>query len=71
MSATHKPQRGDRVNDKRRNPPYQNGFVHRILYDDGPNEVVVKYDDELVFYDYSEFEYSWADNRLTAAFVLT
>jgi hypothetical protein len=60
MSRTHKPQRGDKVNDTRR-IPNANGFVVRILYDEGPSEVVVKFDDGTETYDYSEFEYSWTD----------
>lgn len=60
MSKKHKPQRGDKVNDKRR-IPHANGFVERIIYDGGPTEVVVRFDNEIVYYDYSEFEFSWTD----------
>lgn len=70
MSQKHKPQRLDKVNDKRRIAPYQNGFVLRILYDDGPDEVIVKYDNELVFYDYDEFRWTWTDHY-GGCFILT
>jgi len=69
MSRKHFPQRGDKVNDIRR-IPHANGFVQRILYDDGPSEVIVKYDDGMVTYDYSEFEYSWTDS-MGGVFILT
>lgn len=60
MSLNHKPRRGDKVND--RNRTHANGFVQRILYDDGPSEVLVKYDDGMEFYSYSEFEYTYTDH---------
>lgn len=68
MSTNHKPRRGDKVNDKRR-IPYANGFVVRVLYEDGPSEVLVRFDDGLVFYDYTEFEYTWT-SRYGGAFEL-
>lgn len=70
MSNSHKPRPQDKVNDRRRKAPYQNGFVLRILYDDGPDEVMVKYDDEVVTYEYSEFEYTWTDT-FGGVFILT
>lgn len=60
MSASHKPQKNDKVNDVSR-VPHANGFVLRILYDDGPSEVMVRFDNGIEFYEYSEFEYSWTD----------
>ena len=60
MSLTHKPQAGDKVNDMSR-IPHANGVVKAILYDDGPQEVIVKFDNGVETYDYSEFEYSWTD----------
>jgi hypothetical protein len=60
MSRKHFPQRGDKVNDVSR-IPNANGFVVRVLYDDGPDEVIVRFDDGLVTYSYSQFEYAWTD----------
>ena len=68
MSKNHFPKRGDKVNDTRR-IPHANGFVTRVLYDDGPDEVMVEFDDGTVFYDYSEFEHSWTDS-LGGVFIL-
>lgn len=70
MSKNHTPKRGDRVNDLRRPSPYQNGFVRTILYDDGPDEVVVRFDDKTETYEYEEFRYSWTDNY-GGVFILT
>lgn len=60
MSKRHFPQRGDKVNDVRR-IPYANGFISTILYDDGPSEVIVKFDDRSETYDFEEFRYTWTD----------
>lgn len=59
--SKHFPRRGDKVNDKRR-IPNANGFVFRVLYDDGPSEVIVRYDDGLVTYDYEDFRNRWTDH---------
>lgn len=65
------PKRDDPVNDTRRPPPHQNGHVLRVMYtDDGPDEVIVKYSNEMVFYDYTEFEFAWRDRGIASAFVL-
>jgi hypothetical protein len=69
MSKKHFPQRGDKVNDIRR-MPHANGFVVRVLYDDGPSEVIVKFDDGEETYDFEEFRYSWTDTY-GGVFVLT
>lgn len=61
MSNSHFPRRGDKVNDTRR-IPYANGFVQRVLYDDGPDEVMVKFDDAYEFYPFEEFRCSWTDD---------
>lgn len=62
MSKRHFPARGDKVNDRNRKAPYQNGFVVCVLYDDGPSEVLVDFDNEkCVSYDYDEFKYCWTD----------
>lgn len=61
MSLTHKVRKGDKVNDIRR-IPHANGTVIAILYDDGPAEVIVLFDNGIDTYDYSEFEYSWTDS---------
>ena len=68
MSHKHFPRKGDKVNDKRR-IPNANGFVVRVLYNDGPDEVLVKFDDGLVSYEFSEFEHCWTD-RLGGVFEL-
>ena len=68
MSRNHKPRRGDKVNDTRR-IPHANGVIIRILYDDGPDEVIVKFDNGIECYDYSEFEFTWTD-RYGGAFIL-
>lgn len=70
MSKDHFPSKGDKVNDTRRPSPYQNGFVIRILYDDGPDEVIVRFDDEVMNYEYEEFRYSWTDTY-GGVFILT
>lgn len=70
MSKDHFPSKGDKVNDTRRPSPYQNGFVIRILYDDGPDEVLVRFDDEVINYEYEEFRYSWTDTY-GGVFILT
>ena len=69
MSRRHAPQKGDKVNDIRR-LPNANGFVVRILYDDGPSEVIVKFDDRSTTYEYSEFEYTWTD-KFGGCFILS
>lgn len=70
MPRKHLPRKGDKVNDIRRTPN-ANGFVRRVLYgDDGPEEVVVKYDDDIVTYDYDEFRYAWTDHY-QGTFILT
>ena len=62
MSKRHFPQRRDKVNDLRRPAPYQNGFVVRVLYDDGPEEVLVDFDNEKsVSYDFEEFRYTYTE----------
>lgn len=69
--SRHFPKRNDPVNDTRREAPNQNGFVLRVLYsDDGPEEVIVQFGNERVFYDYDEFEFTWAERGMTSAFVL-
>lgn len=61
MSRRHKIRPGDRVNDRRR-IPNANGTVRRIIYgDEGPEEVVVKFDDTTVEYEYDEFRYSYTE----------
>lgn len=70
MSNSHKPRRGDPVNDRRRLPLLANGTVERILYDDGPDTVIVRFDRELVFYEYSEFVDAWTDTY-GGVFILT
>lgn len=69
MSKKRKPVKGDKVNDVRR-APNANGFVQRILYsEDGPEEVLVKFDNSMEFYDYDEFTYSWTD-RFGGCYIL-
>lgn len=70
MSLKHFPTRGDKVNDTRRKQGFVNGFVKTVLYDDGPDEVVVKFDDDTVTYDFSEFTYTWTD-KFGGCFILT
>lgn len=61
MPRPHYPRRNDKVNDSSR-IPHANGFIIRILYgDDGPEEVMVKYDNAITFYDWEQFEFSWTD----------
>ena len=69
MSLRHFPRQGDKVNDIRR-IPYANGFVQRVLYDDGPSEVLVKFDNGIECYDFDEFRYSWTE-RYLGVFILT
>lgn len=59
MSLNHFPRRNDKVNDRRRR--HGNGFVVRVLYDDGPDEVMVKFDDGIAFYEFEEFRWTWTD----------
>lgn len=61
MSKNHFPTRNDKVNDNTRRPPYANGFVQRVLYEDGPSEVLVDFGNEIVSYDFSEFRYTWTE----------
>lgn len=69
MSSSHFPRKGDKVNDKRR-IPHANGFVAWVQYDDGPDTVVVRFDNGIELYDYEEFRNSWVD-RFGGVFVLT
>lgn len=64
MSRQHKPQRGDKVNDQARHAEGKqaNGFIQRITYADGPDEIIVKFDDDIETYDYEDFRYRWTDN---------
>lgn len=59
MSLRHTPSRKDKVNDSSR--AHANGFIHRLIYDDGLSEIVVKYDDGLVYYDKADFDFAWTD----------
>lgn len=68
MSSSHFPRRNDKVNDRRR-IPHANGFVVRVLYDDGPNEIIVRYDNGKEVYDYEDFKGTWTD-RYGGAFIL-
>lgn len=63
MSRLHKPQRGDKVNDQQRfsEGKKANGFIQRITYADGPDEIIVKFDDGIETYDYEDFRYRWTD----------
>ena len=61
MSSKHFPRRGDKVNDNRRTP-YANGFIFRVLYDDGPDEIMVKFDDTIETYDFEDFRSRWTDD---------
>lgn len=60
MSNKHFPKTGDKVNDTRRT--HANGHVVKVIYNDGPDEVMVRFEDGIEYYDYHEFEYSWTDN---------
>ncbi len=62
MSRTHKPTRGDKVNDGSR-IPNANGVISRLIYEAGEGlvEIVVKYDDEDVYYDAQDFDFAWTD----------
>lgn len=66
--SKHKVQKGDKVNDKER-IPFANGFVIAILYDEGPSEVLVRFDNGVECYDYTQFEYTWTD-RYGGVFIL-
>lgn len=67
---TRKPTKGDKVNDLGR-APNANGFVVRVLYtEEGPEEVLVKFDNSMEFYDYDEFTSTWTDNY-GGCFILT
>lgn len=59
MSRKHFPRFRDKVNDNRR--LHANGHVLAVSYNDGPDEVVVRFDDEIIYYDFSEFQYTWTD----------
>lgn len=61
MSSKHFPRKNDKVNDKRR-IPHANGFVVRVLYDDGPDTVIVKFDNGKELYDYADFINRWTDD---------
>lgn len=66
--SVHKVQKGDKVNDKER-IPFANGFVIGILYDDGPSEVLVRFNNGVEYYDYTRFEFTWTD-RYGGVFIL-
>lgn len=61
LSINHFPRRGDKVNDKRR-IPFANGFVVRVLYDDGPDTVIVQFDNGKELYDFEDFRSKWTDH---------
>ena len=69
MSITHFPRRGDKVNIVSR-APFGNGFVVRVLYDDGPESVLVKFDNGSEFYDFEDFRSTWTD-AYGGVFILT
>lgn len=69
MSIRHFPRYGDKVNDCRRGE-HVNGFVRAVRYDDGPDEVAVRFDDGLEWYPYVEFENTWTDGY-GGAFILS
>lgn len=69
MSIRHFPKYGDKVNDCRRGQ-HVNGFVRAVSYVDGPDEVIVRFDDGLEYYEYSEFEHTWTD-AYNGAFILS
>lgn len=69
MSIRHFPRYGDKVNDCRRGE-HVNGFVRGVKYDDGPDEVIVSFDDKIEWYAYSEFEHTWTD-AYGGAFILS
>ena len=58
MGKRH-PRFRDKVNDNRRE--HANGYVLAVTFNDGPDEVVVRFDDEIVYYQYEEFEFTWTD----------
>ena len=68
MSSKHFPRRGDKVNDRRR-IPFANGFVRNVIYDDGPDTVIVRFDNGLEMYDYEDFKNTWTDSY-GGAFIL-
>lgn len=59
MSIKHFPRFRDKVNDNRRE--HANGYVLAVSFDDGPDEVIVRFDDGIVYYDYEEFRWTWTD----------
>lgn len=59
--SKHIPRRGDKVNDTRR-IPHANGVIQRILYDGGPESVMVKFDNGVEFYDYEDLRNRWTDD---------
>lgn len=59
MSIKHFPRYRDKVNDNRRE--HANGHVLAVSFDDGPDEVIVRFDDGLVYYEYEEFRWTWTD----------
>lgn len=62
MSGNHKrhfPRYNDPVNVRSRAPKAINGFVQRVLYDDGPQTVIVKFADGIEEYDFDEVRSSW------------
>lgn len=60
MSSKHFPRFMDKVNDTRRK--HANGFVMKVLYDDGPDEVIVRFDDRTEAYDFDDFRSTWTDD---------
>lgn len=60
LASKHFPRYGDKVNDCRRGE-HVNGFIRAVSYVDGPDEVIVRFDDGLVYYEFTEFEHTWTD----------
>lgn len=60
MSIKHFPRFRDKVNDNRRTGEV-NGFVLGVRFDDGPDEVGVRFNEEVVWYPYDEFRDTWTD----------
>jgi len=61
----HKMVNGDKVNHQGRfkEGKQGNGFVRRIIYgDDGPEEVIVQFDDGTEIYPYEDFRHAWTDD---------
>lgn len=63
----HRPQRGDKFNDRNRGPWRSNGFVHAILWKEDPKEVIVKFWTktermESDSYTFDELEGNWTDH---------